>query len=110
MPPPRVILSYQSHLPNLPPTRPSPHRTCQLPPGRRTNDPPQETIGNLSGSAPWQAAGQDDKAAAVEEMRAAKQTTVETQNPTVGKVEEMLGKGVGCEGMVEEGGRASGGS
>ncbi|MCJ1295068.1 hypothetical protein MMC34_006629 [Xylographa carneopallida] len=70
----------------------------------------KETIGNLSGSAPWQAAGQDDKAAAVEEMRAAKQTTVETQNPTVGKVEEMLGKGVGCEGMVEEGGRASGGS
>ncbi|MCJ1288415.1 hypothetical protein MMC26_007772 [Xylographa opegraphella] len=67
----------------------------------------KETIGNLSGSAPWQTAGQDDKAAAVDEMRAAKEASgSQTQNPTVGKVEEMVGKGVGCEGMVEEGGAA----
>ncbi|MCJ1404112.1 hypothetical protein MMC11_007337 [Xylographa trunciseda] len=67
----------------------------------------KETIGNISGSEPWQTAGQNDKAAAVDEMRAAKEVSgSQTQNPTVGRVEEMVGKGVGCEGMVEEGGAA----
>ena len=62
----------------------------------------------MTGSEPWTSAGQSDKSAAVEEMRAAKEASgSQTQNPTVGKVEELVGKGVGCEGMVEEGGKAT---
>lgn len=70
----------------------------------------------MTGATAWTSAGQDDKAAAVGEMRAAKEagsgsgSGSGTQNATVGKVEEMLGKGVGCEGMVEEGGKARGGA
>lgn len=43
-------------------------------------------------------------------MRAAKDASggAAPRNPTVGKLEETLGKGVGCEGMVEEGHKASG--
>jgi len=41
-------------------------------------------------------------------MRAAKEASGGdvTRNPTVGKIEETVGKGVGCEGMVEEGARS----
>jgi len=71
----------------------------------------KETIGNLTSSQPWQATGQADKSAAVDEMRAAKEasganntsTTGSGQNPTVGKIEELAGRAAGCEGMVEEG-------
>ena len=41
-------------------------------------------------------------------MRAAKEAAGgdTTQNSTVGKIEKGLGSAVGCEGMVEEGGKA----
>ena len=38
-------------------------------------------------------------------MRAAKGGDTD-RGPTVGKVEAMAGKAVGCEGMVEEGGKS----
>lgn len=55
-----------------------------------------------------QNAGSADKQAAVEEMRAAKQTSDAqgeeiSKNPTLGKVEKSLGSVTGCEGMEEEG-------
>ncbi|MCJ1251930.1 hypothetical protein MMC30_009168 [Trapelia coarctata] len=68
----------------------------------------KETIGNLTSSPAWQKTGQDDKSSAVDEMRAAKaaQGGDVTRSETVGKIEETVGKGVGCEGMVEEGARS----
>ncbi|MCJ1254597.1 hypothetical protein MMC24_002412 [Lignoscripta atroalba] len=68
-----------------------------------------ETIGNLTSSEPLKSAGIDDKNAAVEEMRAAKNAAGgnTTQNPTVGKVEAVVGGAVGCEGMEEEGKNAA---
>lgn len=70
--------------------------------------PHQETIGTLTSSEPWLAAGRDTKSAAVDEMRAAKDASAGAapRNPTVGRIEETLGKGVGCEGMVDEGHKA----
>ncbi|MCJ1233744.1 hypothetical protein MMC14_001702 [Varicellaria rhodocarpa] len=64
-----------------------------------------ETIGSLTSSEPWSTAGANDKSAAVDEMRAAKEAAggSTTQNPTVAKVEKAVGGAVGCEGMVEEG-------
>jgi len=69
----------------------------------------KETFGNLTGSEPWQEAGRDDKAAAVDEMRTAKDASGSdtTRNPTVGKLEKALGESVGCEGMAEEGAKSS---
>ncbi|MCJ1370965.1 hypothetical protein MMC20_002180 [Loxospora ochrophaea] len=65
----------------------------------------KETIGSLSGSEPWTTSGQQDKQAGIDEMRAAKGGDTD-RGPTVGKVEAMAGKAVGCEGMVEEGGKS----
>lgn len=55
-----------------------------------------------------QNAGSEDKQAAVEEMRAAKQASDAqggevNKSQTLGKVEQSLGSVTGCEGMEEEG-------
>lgn len=62
----------------------------------------QETIGNLTGSQPWQQSGAQDKEHAVDAMKQAS----EHRDPSksgFGGVEEKAGNLVGCEGMQKEG-------
>ncbi|KAF6807153.1 hypothetical protein CSOJ01_08341 [Colletotrichum sojae] len=62
----------------------------------------EATIGNVTGSHAWTSSGEQDKAHAASTMKAAgEQRDASTQG--YGKVEETLGKAVGCEGMVNEG-------
>ncbi|KAF6829484.1 hypothetical protein CPLU01_07890 [Colletotrichum plurivorum] len=62
----------------------------------------EATIGNVTGSHAWTSSGEQDKAHAASTMKAAgEQRDAATQG--YGKVEETLGKVVGCEGMVSEG-------
>jgi hypothetical protein len=69
----------------------------------------------MTNSPSWQAAGVDDKAAGIAEMRAAKEAVdkdlrenYQARDPqrlkTEGKSQNVLGKTVGCQGMVERGG------
>lgn len=87
----RAPQRYLSHLsilfPLLPQTNPLTHH--------------QETIGNVTGSQAWQASGAQDKAQAVDAMKAAGEHR--DPNKGFGGVEEKAGKIVGCEGMVQEG-------
>ncbi|KAF2460798.1 hypothetical protein BDY21DRAFT_368944 [Lineolata rhizophorae] len=59
-----------------------------------------DTIGSVTGSHAWQTSGQQAKAHATQEMKMAGE---ERQGAGAGKVEEMAGKAVGCEGMEKEG-------
>ena len=62
----------------------------------------QETVGTVTGSADWQETGEREKAAAVDDMKAAS-VNRDPQQSGFGKVEEAAGKAVGCEGMENEG-------
>ncbi|CCX10647.1 hypothetical protein FPQ18DRAFT_391857 [Pyronema domesticum] len=74
-----------------------------------------ETIGSMVNSSSWQQSGESHKASGIAEMRSAKEmvdkdlrshypernaTTLKTE----GKSQNMLGKTIGCQGMVERGG------
>lgn len=62
----------------------------------------QSGIGAITGSQAWTSSGEQDKAHATSSMRAA----AETRDPATqgyGKMEEMAGRAVGCEGMKREG-------
>lgn len=61
----------------------------------------QAAIGAVTGSQAWAASGEQDKAHAVSGMKAASEGRDASSG--YGKVEEMAGKAVGCEGMVKEG-------
>lgn len=63
--------------------------------------PWQATIGGLTGSQPWKASGEQDKAAGI----AAMQKAGEKRDPHqgYGKAEEIAGKWTGCKGMQKEG-------
>lgn len=56
----------------------------------------------MTGSHAWTSSGEQDKAHAQSQMRAA----AENRDPAkdgYGKVEELAGKATGCEGMAREG-------
>ncbi|KAI6709620.1 hypothetical protein B2J93_9269 [Marssonina coronariae] len=64
----------------------------------------EETIGNLTGSAVWQESGKKDAEAGIGEMKAASQQRAEPRPSSLeGRVEELVGKAAGCEGMEREG-------
>ncbi|KAL2754820.1 hypothetical protein ACRALDRAFT_1071466 [Sodiomyces alcalophilus JCM 7366] len=59
-------------------------------------------IGAVTGSHAWTSSGEQDKAHAASNMRAA----AEARDPATqgyGKAEELAGRAVGCEGMKKEG-------
>ena len=56
----------------------------------------------MTGSEAWKSSGQADKQAAVDGMKAATANR-DPQQSGYGKVEEIAGKAVGCEGMENEG-------
>ncbi len=64
--------------------------------------PPQETIGSMTGSEEWRSSGEAEKQAGIDNMKAASANR-DPQTSGLGKVEEMAGKAVGCEGMEQEG-------
>ncbi|ROV98023.1 hypothetical protein VMCG_07080 [Cytospora schulzeri] len=61
----------------------------------------EAAIGAVTGSQAWTASGEQDKAHAVSDMKAASEGR--DASGGYGKVEEVAGKAVGCEGMVKEG-------
>ncbi|KJX96988.1 hypothetical protein TI39_contig592g00010 [Zymoseptoria brevis] len=60
------------------------------------------TVGTLTGSKAWQDSAAKDKQAGIDDMKAASANRDPTQSG-LGKVEEVAGKAVGCEGMEKEG-------
>ncbi|KAJ6445294.1 csbD-like domain-containing protein [Purpureocillium lavendulum] len=66
-----------------------------------TNITTQSAIGGITGSQPWKASGEQDKAAAVAAMQKAGEKRDATHG--YGKAEELAGKWTGCEGMQKEG-------
>ncbi|KAJ0118791.1 hypothetical protein N8I77_001425 [Diaporthe amygdali] len=62
----------------------------------------EAAIGNITGSEAWKASGEQAKAHAVSDMKAASEGRDESSQG-FGKAEELAGKAVGCEGMVKEG-------
>lgn len=66
-----------------------------------TTVPTQAAVGAVTGSQAWSASGEQDKAHAVSDMKAASEGRDASSG--YGKVEEVAGKAVGCEGMVKEG-------
>lgn len=68
---------------------------------RRCTDRSQSTIGNVTDSEAWKRSGEQDQAASIEAMRKAGENRDTSQG--YGKVEEMAGKAVGCDGMRKEG-------
>lgn len=65
----------------------------------------QTTVGNVTGSEPWKASGEQDKAAGLSTMKEAGEKRDAAQG--YGKAEELAGKLTGCEGMKEEGAQSS---
>ncbi|TLD24182.1 hypothetical protein PspLS_06349 [Pyricularia sp. CBS 133598] len=62
----------------------------------------ESAIGTVTGSQAWTASGEQDKAHAVHTMKVAgEQRDASAQG--YGKVEELAGRAVGCEGMQQEG-------
>ncbi|EFQ35595.1 hypothetical protein CGRA01v4_04097 [Colletotrichum graminicola] len=62
----------------------------------------EAAIGSVTGSHAWTSSGEQDKAHAASTMKAAGQQ----RDPTAqgyGKVEEVAGKALGCDGMKQEG-------
>ncbi|KAF2145595.1 uncharacterized protein K452DRAFT_295201 [Aplosporella prunicola CBS 121167] len=62
----------------------------------------ESTIGGLTGNQAWSTSGEQDKAHAVDAMKAAS----ENRDPATsgyGRAEELAGKVAGCEGMEREG-------
>lgn len=62
----------------------------------------QSAIGSITGSQAWTASGEQDKARAKAELKAATEAR-ESAGKGYGRVEEVAGKLTGCEGMKEEG-------
>ncbi|OBS25326.1 hypothetical protein FPOA_05859 [Fusarium poae] len=66
----------------------------------------EATIGVITGSEPWKASGEQDKAAGLADMKKAgelrAQSDPNNQNG-YGKAEELAGKLTGCQGMEREG-------
>ncbi|KAI3395633.1 hypothetical protein diail_1071 [Diaporthe ilicicola] len=62
----------------------------------------EATIGSVTGSEAWKASGEQAKAHAVSDMKAASEGR-DASSQGYGKAEELAGKAVGCEGMVKEG-------
>lgn len=56
----------------------------------------------MTGSEEWKASGESDKQAGLDAMKAAGANR-DPQQSGLGKVEEVAGKAVGCEGMEQEG-------
>ena len=68
----------------------------------------QETIGNLTGSQPWQSSGSEAKNAGIQEMKeAGRKRDQDSAQHGLGSVEKIAGQAVGCEGMEKEGGQSS---
>jgi hypothetical protein len=59
-------------------------------------------VGTVTGSEDWKSTGQQEKQAAIDGMKAASENR-DPQQSGMGKVEEIAGKAVGCEGMEKEG-------
>lgn len=56
----------------------------------------------MTGSHAWTSSGEQAKAHAVSDMKAASEAR-DSSKKGLGKAEELAGKAVGCEGMVKEG-------
>ncbi|KUI63741.1 hypothetical protein VM1G_10501 [Cytospora mali] len=67
----------------------------------------EAAIGAVTGSQAWTASGEQAKAHAVSDMKAASEAR-DASSHGYGKVEEVAGKAVGCEGMVREGETSAG--
>ncbi|KAF3766933.1 hypothetical protein M406DRAFT_355408 [Cryphonectria parasitica EP155] len=65
----------------------------------------QAAVGSVTGSQAWTASGEQAKAHAVSDMKAAGEAR-DSAGKGLGKAEELAGKAVGCEGMVREGGES----
>ncbi|KAF2722727.1 hypothetical protein K431DRAFT_221497 [Polychaeton citri CBS 116435] len=59
-------------------------------------------VGSVTGSEAWKDSASTDKQEGVDAMKAASEAR-DSANSGFGKVEEVAGKAVGCEGMEEEG-------
>lgn len=63
----------------------------------------------MTGSEPWKASGEQAKARAVSDMKAACEARQDAAGAASGgsgafaRAEELAGRAVGCEGMVKEG-------
>lgn len=62
----------------------------------------QSAIGSITGSHAWTASGEQDKAHAKANLKAAAELR-DAEGKGYGHVEEVAGKWTGCEGMKEEG-------
>lgn len=84
-------------------SRELPRSVCRSPssPKGPLTELQQSTIGNVTGSEAWKQSGEQNKAAGTEAMKQASEHRDSTQG--YGKVEELAGKAVGCEGMEKEG-------
>lgn len=66
----------------------------------------QATIGAITGSQPWKASGEQDKAAGLADMKKAGELRAQNDpnhEKGYGKVEEVAGRLTGCQGMEREG-------
>jgi len=62
----------------------------------------------VTGAQAWTDSASTDKSAGMDAMKAASQERgQQTQNPTLGKAEQMAGRLAGCEGMEQEGANAA---
>lgn len=59
-------------------------------------------VGSVTGSEDWKNSAEADKQAGIDAMKAASENRAPQQSGW-GKVEEVAGKAVGCEGMENEG-------
>nr|POF15993.1 hypothetical protein CFP56_76743 [Quercus suber] len=62
----------------------------------------EEVVGNVTGAQDWKQSGEQDKSAGIDAMK----TASANRDPNAsgfGKVEEVAGQAVGCEGMENEG-------
>ncbi|KAL4732223.1 hypothetical protein ACLX1H_001233 [Fusarium chlamydosporum] len=66
----------------------------------------EATIGAITGSEPWKASGEQDKAAGLADMKKAGELRAQNDPNNehgFGKAEEIAGKLTGCQGMEREG-------
>ncbi|KAH7127466.1 hypothetical protein EDB81DRAFT_889263 [Dactylonectria macrodidyma] len=61
------------------------------------------TVGVLTNSQAWKASGEQDKAAGLAALKRVGEQRSQHPEQGYGKVEQMAGKIVGCEGMMREG-------
>ncbi|KLO83725.1 uncharacterized protein LW93_508 [Fusarium fujikuroi] len=66
----------------------------------------EATVGAITGSQPWKASGEQDKAAGLADMKKAGELRAQNDpnhEKGYGKVEEVAGRLTGCQGMEREG-------